>query len=704
MRRYAPALLAAAFLAGCHGSSSVPAAGGVTPGSRSCERSSWVAGTTELCRGQLIYRDYVYDDYGADAGIVSLSPAVLNALTRAGALGSPLATTPGLLSPTAGDVRYPAGLDNTADLVSLSLSIQGNELVADFELNTLYHADDAIAALAIDTDNDASTGGGAWEGLGIESRGWEMMARFAEGNPDTNRIVGRLPLPPGSTWRVQAVVAQKDGKVMNVAFRGPHEEAKADGLVNQVLPASGNWWEDRQSVALREGDISDFGEVVSVADLRGGATRAAAKVTGFQQRVYTSQYTLPPGEGVDIVGVPGVHGATQLPCEQRFNYLGKYQPYGVYIPAKPGPHAAQLLMHGCEANHGSQVNQASFQQRFGEEPNRIIIAPLGRGPHGFFSGISERDVLDTLADIRANYPVDDEQILVSGYSMGGFGTLRFAALYPDLFAGAVNWVGFTGDLFNLPIPGNPLPPAITALSQTLGASIPPLSAGGAVGGDVNIIDYVGNLRHLPIASLYSGADELVHVTSSLAMGVRMGEEEIPYQFFLHPVAEHLSYLIFNDWRKEAAYVAGLKRVRNPARVTYKTDAKLDAPEYAIRHDSAYWVSQIVAEAEGPSLVDLTSLGCGIAQPLYQTGLDAGIDPVPWTATLRRRLDNPTVPAAEGKLSGTLANVRSLRIDAAGSCLRGKAVQYQITTDVPVTLTLSDGRAKALAAGTHSGSF
>ena len=704
MRRYAPALLAAAFLAGCHSSSSVTATDGASSGSRSCERSSWVAGTTELCGGKLIYRDYVYDDYGADAGIVSLSPAVLNALTRAGASGNPLATTPGLLSPTAGDVRYPAGLDNTADLVSLTLSIQGNELVADFELNTLYHADDAIAALAIDTDNDPATGGGDWEGLGIVSRGWEVFGKFTQGNPDTNRIVGRLPLPAGGTWRVQAVVAQKNGKVMNVAFRGPHEEAKADGLANQVLPASGNWWEDRQSEALRLGDISDFGEVVSVADLRGGVTRAAPAVTGFQQRVYTSQYTLEPGEGVDITGVPGVHGATNLPCEQRFNYLGKYQPYGVYIPTKPGPHAAQLLMHGCEANHGSQINQANFQQRFGEEPNRIIIAPLGRGPHGFFSGISERDVLDTLADIRANYPVDDEQLLVSGYSMGGFGTLRFAALYPDLFAGAVNWVGFTGDLLNLPIPGNPLPPLVTALAQTLGASIPPLSAGGAVGGDVNIIDYVGNLRHIPIANLYSGADELVHVTSSLAMGVRMGQEEMPYQFFLHPVAEHLSYLIFDDWRKEAAYVAGLKRVKNPARVTYKTDAKLDAPQYGIRHDRAYWVSQIVAEAEGPSTVDLTSLGCGNAQPLYETGLDAGIDPVPWTGTLRRRLDNPTVPAVEGKLSGTLANVRSLRIDAAGSCLGGKAVQYQITTDGPVTLTLSDGRSKALAAGTHNGSF
>ena len=35
-----------------------------------CHKTSWVAGTTELCDGTLIYRDYIYDDYGADVGLV----------------------------------------------------------------------------------------------------------------------------------------------------------------------------------------------------------------------------------------------------------------------------------------------------------------------------------------------------------------------------------------------------------------------------------------------------------------------------------------------------------------------------------------------------------------------------------------------------------------------------------------------------------
>ena len=91
-----------------------------------CNEQSWFAGVTEICNGVLVYRDYVYDDYGADTGLLSPSPALLNLASRGGQLGNPLANTPGLLSPTAGDSRYPAGAESTADLIELRLSRQGN--------------------------------------------------------------------------------------------------------------------------------------------------------------------------------------------------------------------------------------------------------------------------------------------------------------------------------------------------------------------------------------------------------------------------------------------------------------------------------------------------------------------------------------------------------------------------------------------------
>ena len=66
----------------------------------SCERDSWVAGTVELCDGALIYRDYIYDDYGADTGVIGISPSngidLVNLLSRAGGFGNPQATTSGV--------------------------------------------------------------------------------------------------------------------------------------------------------------------------------------------------------------------------------------------------------------------------------------------------------------------------------------------------------------------------------------------------------------------------------------------------------------------------------------------------------------------------------------------------------------------------------------------------------------------------------
>ncbi len=673
-----------------------------------CERTSWVAGSTELCQGRLIYRDYIYDDYGADAGLVSIDPTqfnltLLNLTNRLGHFGSPIANTPGLLSPTAGDKRYPSGLENTADLVNLSLHIEADELVITAELNTMFNANDALLAIAIDTDNNLETGGGAWAPLKVSSQGWDVLQVFSEGDPETNLISGRMPLPSGSVWRVQAAVAQKDGTVMNVAFRGTNEEAKAGTLPHQVLPGSGNFWEDRQAAALGRGDISEFGEVVAVADLRNRVTRSAEKPTGFHQRVYTSKYTL--GEGINMTGVPGRHGDTSLPCEQYFHYLGKYQPYGVYVPeaaitsgTQPG---VQVVMHGCEANHASQINQPNMQRQFGDDLNRILVSPLGRGTNGFYSDISERDVLDVLADIEATYDTDEDRVFVSGYSMGGYGAMRLASLYPHRFAGLVSWVGFSGDLTNTPLPTNPLPGLLKQLGQASG--IPNFANGASIGAAENIIDFLSNLRHIPGAYVYGALDELVQVTTSLALAERLESVGVPYQFYLHPVAEHLTFMLLDGWQKEADASKDWVRVKNPTRVTYRTDLSSSFPEYDIAHDKAYWISGIVSHEPGYSDIDLSVPSCGGNDWTFAGKQDLGFMPVPWVATMRLITGSNPVPATS-TITGNLSNVSELIIDTDATCLKGKSISYDIQSDEPIQLRLSDGRTLTLAAGGGQGAL
>src|SRR3954452_20855726 len=69
---------------------------------------SWTAGSVNLCRGNLVYLDYVDDESGAETGPTN-----------------PTSRSPGL-APSAGDQEYPvSGQDATADIVRLTLSVKG---------------------------------------------------------------------------------------------------------------------------------------------------------------------------------------------------------------------------------------------------------------------------------------------------------------------------------------------------------------------------------------------------------------------------------------------------------------------------------------------------------------------------------------------------------------------------------------------------
>jgi pimeloyl-ACP methyl ester carboxylesterase len=631
---------------------------------------SWVAGQSWLCDGALVYGDYVGDDYGADDGSVPSSNRI------------------GTLSPGAGDQAYPAGQENTADIVRLTLRVSGKRLLVEGLLNALTKSDQTVLAVAIDTDNDEKTGGGRWADLGISSKGWEKLAIFKSGNAAKNTIGGKTALPGGKVWRVQAAVANKEtGKVMNVAFRlndhpGFGESAAGAGTDSSL----GAFFEDDQAEALKNGDVSQFGVKVRVGYLKRRLTRAARPVTGLHERVYTSDFKITPGEGMSYTGVPGRGGkdnSPQLGFEQKFNFLSRYQPYGVYIPKKPGPHGIQFVFHGSGSNLSGLVGQPGMQAAFGEGLNRIVVVPEARGTEGWGSDISERDVLDVLADVEASYGVDRERVFAGGYSQGGYVTYRTASLHPDLFAGAVDWVGFTGD------GANGAPAGVTHYTA------------GAIG---NAIDFIKNMLNVPTVMLYAGADELVHVWTGEAMDGAWDATDNIFRFYMHPGAEHLTFAALDDWKKEAAYSKDLKLVHNPPRIVFTTAPFLDAPQFGLVHDTAYWISALRGRSGGATdyaTVDLTSAGCGGTLPVLERTSGTGDDPVPWQLDEQRAASTKAL-TKEQKLTGKLTNVGSATIDAKGACFTGQPIAYDITSDGPATLKLSDGRTLSLPGGHSTG--
>lgn len=652
---------------------SVPGSGAAAAPSwvQPCGGTSWVSGSTNVCDGALVYRDYVNDDEGADTGGIGY-----DAQGTSNAFGT--------LAAPAGDQRYPADDTSTADLVRLQLTRVGQRVQVVAEVAALRHPQSTVLELAIDTDGNPKTGGGTWPGLTVRSGGWDAALRITNGDPRTNLLRGSFPLPKAAHWRVQAATAQADGTVMNVAFRGVNEHAayklSGNNPSEHAYPGQGAWFEDDQAAALAAGDISRFGTTVATADLRPGVQRLQRVRPGLHERVYTSRYAL--GEGMSYAGVPGRGdgGTAKGFFAQEYNLLGRYQPYGIYLPKAPGRPGLQMEWHGSNQGIVAQINQPGMQQRFGEDLHRVLVVPEARGPNGYGADISERDLLDVMADAQRTYGTDPARTFSSGYSQGGYLAFRMAMLHPDLFAGFTSWVGFTGDDTN----GTPAQGPVTVTA-------------GAVG---NMIDDVGNLRHVPGSMLFSGADELVQVPSSTAMQRAFAATDDIYTWFMHPAADHFTYAVADDWAKEAALSRNQRLVRRPARVTFRTDPLLDAPQYGIRHDRAYWVSGLRGRTSGPLSVDLTSHGCDVDVPVLANSHGAGAAPVPWISLGQYATGTRRLPARQ-LLEGTLTGVGRATLDLAQACLRPGAA-YRLTSDGPVVLHLPGGRDLHLPAGTSSG--
>jgi len=664
------ACFGAMLLFACAGS---PApAGQNAAASKACARSSWLAGSTELCEGRLIYRDYLYDDHGAGNGQINTPYSAAS------------------LSFSAGGASYPEGLENTADLVRFELALDGDEVTVEYELNTLFEGSETIAALAIDTDNNPATGGGELPGLGVSAPGWELFQTFAVGDPDRNLIQGRFPKPTGKVWKLYVLLAQADGTVMNVAFRGIHETALA-GLSRKALsnnlPGHGNFFEDLQAAALQAGDIGVFAATVDVAALEQRRSTPPETASGgaLYERVYTSAHTVPRnaeatmGEGVEPGGVPGRgDGGDIAALAQNFVFLGRYQPYALYLPQTlPDPSPMQMVFHGSGAAHSSQINQPGFQQAFGEDLNRLLVSPLGRGPAGYGSDYAERDLLDVMADAQTHYRVDADRIIASGYSQGGYISFRMAALYPQVFAGLVEWVGVTGNR----LAGTPLAGSISYNAGVVGDMTP----------------FLPNLRHVPSAMLHGAEDELAPLPATRATDTAFLASENIFAWYLHPVAEHLTFLALDDWQKEAAYSRDFLRVRNPAQLHYRTDPSIGNAALGIAHDRAYWASGIRTREAGAGVVDLLNHGCGGSLAQTETGNTAGVDPLPWVADQRRRTGDTPLPR-QALIEGTLMNIGALTIDAEATCLKGQPLRLRVQRDGPVQLRLSDGRSVLLPAG------
>lgn len=129
---------------------------------------------------------------------------------------------------------------------------------------------------------------------------------------------------------------------------------------------------------------------------------------------------------------------------------GSVQPYGLEIPESydfdsPSPTRLDFWFHG----RGEKLSEVSFLQqrhlgRAGKisPPDTIVLHPYGRYSNANkFAG--EADLFEALEHARRDYRVDEDRILVRGFSMGGAACWQFAVHYAGMWAAAQPGAGFS---------------------------------------------------------------------------------------------------------------------------------------------------------------------------------------------------------------------------------------------------------------------
>lgn len=555
--------------------------------SRDPEIGPLVAGTSSYVHGTYVWTDYAYDDRGTNKG------------------------QPGGRSP-----------NNAGDLVQLQLSRVPEGLRVRAVLETLVDAKAPVLGVAFDTDGDPNSGAPlvpGWTargGLGIDRlavlrHGTSGVVRFAGGqwssaghfpariDVATNVVEATIPseqLPKlAGTWRVFAMLGVADA----AGHAWPEGGAISDlAFVGGEIP---DGWQDARQAAVLGGtlDSAAAAATIDIDALGRGTTRlASATRPGFHTLLYHSRLRLGEGIGQATLTVPGAGAA---PVGDLF--AGPYQPYLVYVPAHlPERPPVVLFMHGFTQTHlsnagffgpapistnGVTIPGAGNVVGHFNVPGAVVVSPLGRGGNTFYIGVAEQDVLDAVDDAIARYRADPDRVVLSGVSMGGFGTFRLAVRRPDRWSVAVPIIG-TG-ASDQSVFGDVVP-------RPLLASL--FSPYGFPGGQAELLE---NVLNLPMRLVNGQLDPLVDNVLSTADVVALDRLGYDYRSWVLLRRHHEFDPSFMNCVLVDAVRA--RRDTHPARVVFSVEPAIERTDPStgldLIYDRAYWVSEVRPRPDVP---------------------------------------------------------------------------------------------------------
>ncbi|MGB8958030.1 MAG: prolyl oligopeptidase family serine peptidase, partial [Candidatus Aminicenantales bacterium] len=132
---------------------------------------------------------------------------------------------------------------------------------------------------------------------------------------------------------------------------------------------------------------------------------------------------------------------------------GTLQPYAVRIPAGFDPRLSKkypliVYLHGSASD---ETNLAGVD--YLSEGDGIELAPRGRGPSNAFTrDHAQEDIEEAIEAVIRSYPIDETRIILTGFSMGGYGAYRTFYEHPARYKALAVFSG-QPDLGNLYFPG-----------------------------------------------------------------------------------------------------------------------------------------------------------------------------------------------------------------------------------------------------------
>lgn len=251
---------------------------------------------------------------------------------------------------------------------------------------------------------------------------------------------------------------------------------------------------------------------------------------------------------------------------------GSVQPYGLVVPPSyqpGGPHRHRLdaWFHG----RGETLSEVNFIDQRQKNPGEFtprdafVLHPYGRYCNANkFAG--EIDLFEALESVKRRYPIDEDRIVVRGFSMGGAACWQFAAHYASRWAAAAPGAGFSETADFLKVFQN--------------EAVQPTEWEKKLWHLYDCTDYAVNLLHCPTVA-YSGEDDRQKQAADI-MARAMAAEGIDLVHVIGPKTGHKYHPAAKDEiNRRIDAIAERGRDPLPRRVRFTT--------WTLRYNEMSWV-------------------------------------------------------------------------------------------------------------------